>query len=199
MADKPSYLGLLNAISCAESRAGQYFTRWSETTGSPDVRRVLRTVAAREAEHGLAFAKRIDELGFELIETQDPRFEEAMVVAGSDLPDREKFERLKLQDLSNGILSFFDNVFKDHSIDIATGALLGRYIAEEHDTGRRLRQCYELLCADGAGSRDGLLSARMDGIEVKLDALCAAVDELRRLARPETTNGKGKRAAQPAS
>ena len=39
----------------------------------------------------------------------------------------------------------FDGVFRNHSIDIRTGELLGRYIAEERDSGRLLRSCYEQL------------------------------------------------------
>ena len=37
MSDKPSYLGLLNAVSNAESQAECYLTAWAEVT--PDARR----------------------------------------------------------------------------------------------------------------------------------------------------------------
>ncbi len=63
MSDKPSYLGLLNAVAIAERRAGEYLGRWAATTSDPNLRATLHTIALREAEHGLAFAKRIDELG----------------------------------------------------------------------------------------------------------------------------------------
>ena len=63
MSDKPSYLGLLNAIAIAESQAHDYLCAWAEVTPSDDVRCVLRKVAAREGEHGMSFAKRINELG----------------------------------------------------------------------------------------------------------------------------------------
>ena len=37
------------------------------------------------------------------------------------------------------------------TIDIQTGELLGRYLSEERDTGRRLKACYaSLLAADGS-------------------------------------------------
>ena len=54
MAEKPSYLKLLNGISCAETRAYQYLSAWADVTTDPDVRVVLRTVAARgrRARHG---------------------------------------------------------------------------------------------------------------------------------------------------
>ena len=76
MSDKPSYLKLLNAVSLAETNAHCYLTAWAETTTNPDVRRVVLTVAAREGEHGLAFAKRINELGFELMYKPDETLEQ---------------------------------------------------------------------------------------------------------------------------
>ena len=63
MSDKPSYLGLLNALAVGESRAHQYFSAWIDKTPDPDVKAVLTTVCLREGEHGMIFAKRIDELG----------------------------------------------------------------------------------------------------------------------------------------
>ena len=71
MSDKPSYLSLLNAVSQAESRAHTYLTAWADITPSADVRCVLLTVAAREGEHGLSFAKRINELGYNLRPARD--------------------------------------------------------------------------------------------------------------------------------
>ena len=61
MSDKPSYLGLLNAIAIAEAQAHDYLVAWADVTPSPDVRKVLLTVAAREGEHGMSFSKRINE------------------------------------------------------------------------------------------------------------------------------------------
>src|SRR4051794_29339190 len=78
VAEKPSYLGLLNAVSLAESRAHCYLSAWADVTANDDLRAVLRTVAAREGEHGMAFAKRIDELGFDLEPKDDPNFDDRM-------------------------------------------------------------------------------------------------------------------------
>ncbi|MDQ1386266.1 MAG: hypothetical protein QOG65_3645, partial [Actinomycetota bacterium] len=47
MSDKPSYLGLLNAIAVAEGHAHTYLIAWADTTKSDDVRAVLRRIAAR--------------------------------------------------------------------------------------------------------------------------------------------------------
>ena len=183
MSDKPSYLGLLNAIAVNESRAERYLQVWIETTPDPDVRRVLQKVAWREGEHGKSFAKRVDELGYAVRVKEDPAAEEQMKVAGSDLSDLEKMERFGLHRLDE-VLCAFDDIFKDHSIDIATGELLGRYIAEEFDTSRLLRACYDELAARArpAPAADDGLGALND----KVDALCRAVDELRQIVCAQT-------------
>ena len=163
MSEKPSYLGLLNAIAVAETQAHEYLTAWIAVTPSAEVCAVLRTVAAREGEHGMAFGKRINELGFDVRKkAEDERHAKALAIAGSDRSDLEKMEALGLGRLDRGAEpDVFDNFFKDHTIDIRTGELLGRYIAEERDTGRLLRSCYEQLqgrggrAAGDAGAADG--------------------------------------------
>src|SRR5262249_11556049 len=122
MATKPSYLGLLNAIANAECQAHAYLTAWAEVTPSDDVRNVLRTVAAREGEHGMTFAKRINELGFHVRTKDDPAFDKKMEIVRAECSDLEKMEHLQLQKLDTGDRpDIFDNFFKDHSIDIRTG------------------------------------------------------------------------------
>jgi hypothetical protein len=192
MSDKPSYLGLLNAISVAESRAHCYLTAWAGVTDRADVRGVLLTVAAREGEHGMSFAKRINELGFELRQPADnqEKIDETMAIVTSSRSDLEKMKALKLHRLDTGDASdIFDDFFKDHSIDIGTGALLGRYIAEERDSGRLLRHCYEQLKAETRGGRhddDHSDSPTLQSLDVKVDALCRAVDELRQIVCAQT-------------
>ena len=182
MSDKPSYLGLLNAIAVAEAQAHEYLTVWADVTPSPDVRKVLLTVAAREGEHGMSFAKRINELGYEVRCNDDSNRQKALDLVRSDRSDRKKMERLKLHKLDTGDApDIFDGFFKDHSIDIRTGELLGRYIAEERDTARLLRACWtQLRAAAGAPASDGA-PASLQAIEEKVDALCRAVDELRQI------------------
>jgi rubrerythrin len=190
MAEKPTYLGLLNAIALAETRAHAYLSAWADVTSDPAVRSVLRTVAAREGEHGMSFAKRIDELGFEVQERDDPTFKTRMEIARSDRSDLEKIEALGLlRFCSDDEPDVFDTMFRDHSIDIQTGALLGRYIAEERDTLRRLQGCCALLTArerDGSGAPN-----RLGVLEDKIDAVSRAVDELRQIvcaqAMPSTS------------
>jgi rubrerythrin len=181
--EKPRYLGLLNAIAVAESAAHRYLTEWARRTGDPQVRQVLLIVAAREGEHGMSFARRINELGFEVREKDLARAEKAMELVRSDRSDLEKMEALELQKLDTGSRpDLFDDMFMDHSIDIRTGELLGRYIAEERDSARLLRSCYECLRATRAGG-DGADADRLAGIEAKVDALGRAVDELRQIVR----------------
>jgi hypothetical protein len=144
---KPTYLSLLNAVAVGEARAHRYLNEWIAVCTEPAVREVLQTVAWREGEHGMSFAKRIDELGYSVRQNEDPELERDLAMARStEATDLEKFEHFGLGRLSD-TLSFFDDVFKDHSIDIRTGALLGRYIAEEFDSARRLTDCYRQLGA----------------------------------------------------
>lgn len=199
MSDKPSYLGLLNAVSLAESNAHCYLTEWASVTKDPDVRRVLLTVAAREGEHGMTFAKRINELGYELLQRPDDTLQKKLAIVRSDRSDLEKMEALGFggRDNAEGNPDIFDDFFKDHSIDVQTGELLGRYIAEERDTGRLLRACYQCLqeaadaeaAAEGANRQDSktakATARRLSAIETKVDQLCAAVEELAKIVRSE--------------
>jgi len=187
--ERPSYLGLLNGIAVAECRAHAYLTAWADTTTDDQLRATLRTVAAREGEHGMSFAKRIDELGFTLRPRDDADMQRRLAIARSDCSDLEKMEALGVG-RSDTTLDVFDGVFKDHSIDVRTGELLGRYIAEEHDTIRRLRACYQALvarceaAAAAAPANSGTAAPANSGtaaLEAKVDALCCAVEELRQI------------------
>ena len=183
MSDKPRYLGLLNAIALAESRAHTYLCAWAEVTPSDDVRNVLRTVAAREGEHAMSFARRINELGYHVRPKDDAGLEKAMEVVTSNRSDLEKMKALKLHRLdTTDRPDIFDDIFKDHTIDIQTGALLGRYIAEERDSARLLRKCYEQLKlhADAGGTATAK-DKNVARLEAKVDELRRALDELRQI------------------
>jgi hypothetical protein len=149
MSDKPTYLGLLNALAEAEWRAYEYLGAWAEQTDDEEVRAVLRKVAAREGEHGMAFAKRLDELGYQVRHRPPGEEEQARAeVARSDRSDLEKLECLGYgRPYDPDRPDVFDSFFTNHTIDPITGALLGRYIAEERDTERLLRACYATLSA----------------------------------------------------
>jgi hypothetical protein len=146
MSDKPRYLSLLNAIALNEAKAHRYLQAWIEKTNDPEVKAVLQRVSWREGEHGMSFAKRLNELGYDVRDRGEYITEERYEIATSNLSDREKIEKLGLHELDK-LLTYFDTVFEDHTIDIETGELLGRYIAEEFDSARLLRSCWEQLCA----------------------------------------------------
>lgn len=146
---RPSYLALLNGIAVAESRAYDYLSAWAEVTADPAVKATLRTIALREGEHGMSFARRVNELGYDIVPGDDTDFRHKLETVKSEaLSDREKFEAIGLlKYCSDEGPDVFDGFFRDHSIDIQTGALLGRYIAEERDTLRMAKSCYDQLCA----------------------------------------------------
>jgi rubrerythrin len=197
MSDKPSYLGLLNAIAVAEAEAHEYLTVWADVTPSADVRRVLLAVAAREGEHGMTFAKRINELGYEVRRKENPNQQKAIALVKSDRSDLKKMQKLNLDKLYTGDKpDIFDGLFKDHTIDIRTGELLGRYISEERDSARLLRSCYEqLVAADTSGTAEPATDA-LASLDAKVDALCGAVEELREIVCAQATaaNGSSKNA-----
>jgi hypothetical protein len=119
---------------------------------------VLTTIALREGEHGKSFAKRLCELGYSVIPRDEDRAAERLAIgASTELSDKEKFEKLDLcAPVDESRPDVFSAMFNDRSIDIQTGTLLGRYIAEERDSGRILRDCYGQLCqAESNGSGNG--------------------------------------------
>lgn len=205
MSDKPSYLGLLNAVSVAETAAYEYLTAWAAVTPHEGVKATLLTVAAREGEHGLAFAKRINELGYNLRPAPvDPKQAERMATACStEISDYDKMHALGVariaEDSAKSGPDIFDKFFSDHSIDIQTGELLGRYIAEERQRataagvlsrrqGRPRR--YGCLGWKVEEARQGCASARgQDRRVVCRGRATAALHGPRREERPLTRKG----------
>lgn len=143
---RPSYLGLLNAVSVAETAAEPFLLAWADTTSDKELADTLRFVAMREGEHGKAFAKRMLELGYEVRQPGEAGPSDAMRIATSKKSDVAKFRALKLHK-GPGKTDIFDTMFMDKNIDPVTGGLLGRYIAEERDSGRRLAAQYDRLTA----------------------------------------------------
>lgn len=205
MGDKPSYLGLLNAIAVGELGGEALFCAWAETTPDDDVRGVLRTVQLREAEHARSFAKRLDELGYGVLDKPDPSLAGRVAIARStEMSDCEKFERLGFAKEPDGP-DIFSRFFDDTTIDPTTGALMGRYVAEERDTGRLLRSCYAVVKdrtphhvagAEMAATHapDAALVERLDRIECAVMALAeqAAAQQARAQAKADAKAAKGK-------
>lgn len=176
MSEKPSYLKTLNAIVNGERRGFEFLNAWSEASPDADVSLMLKTVAIREAEHAAAFEKRMCEMGYTLIEKGDDDFQQRLDFVCSDASDIQKFEKLgydkaPAEDGDDQLL----NLLADKSIDPQTGALLGRFIAEERDSGRILREAYQ--CAKGKETKQaGEIS--LTEICDQLAKLTEAVSEL---------------------
>lgn len=177
MNQKPSYLGLLNAIAVGESRGFELLSTWAACTSNPGVRDVLTTVAVREREHGAAFAKRVHELGFHVRERPSEQFTADLAIAASTADDCTKFEQILgygetvRQATEEDPLS---RLFKDLTIDPLTGALLGRFIAEERDSERLLRTCHDSLKAPDAED-----SALLQQLNERLERLTATLSEIK--------------------
>ncbi len=182
MSEKPSYLGLLNAIAVGEAGGEKLFNAWAAATPNADVRCVAEMVALREAEHSKSFAKRINELGYSVIPKDDPSLPARLATAAAtDISDCEKFEKLGFARIPSKGPDIFSKFFDDISIDIQTGELLGRYVSEERDTGRKLKACHAALAAEAAVANSDTpasvtaLSNRLDRIEAMLCELTEAL------------------------
>jgi hypothetical protein len=184
MQARPSYLGLLNAIALAERRAHALLTAWRDVTPDTALREVLELIAVREWEHAAAFAKRMTELGFGVTERPDNRFHERLELARSATSDAEKFRGvLGYGAEPEGAADRLAALFSDTTIDPATGALLGRYIAEKRDSERRLRAAWDACRSEqapAAASEGHLLGEIAD----RLERLTATLEDLKRLGRP---------------
>jgi hypothetical protein len=180
MAKKPSYLGLLNAIAVGEARGQAILEAWAATTTNPALAEVLGFVAIREREHAAAFTKRLCELGFSVREPGKKDFKKAVAFARGNASDTEKFEKLLGYDPTGKEgKDPFRKIFANPSIDPDTGALLGRFIAEERDSGRRLRAAY---LGTESGSDDNTSDdADLHDIAARLDQLTQTIDELKAL------------------
>ena len=176
MSDKPSYLGLLNAIAVGERGGEELFEAWASASPNDDVRAVLTTVALREGEHARQFAKRINELGYSVIPKEDAGLPSRVaLVSRTDLTDCEKFEQLGFTGAPKGDTDIFSNFFSDITMDVKTGELMGRYVAEERDTGRKLLSCYSIISEQPAQAQPDVaaLEARLERIECALVELAA--------------------------
>lgn len=154
--NKPSYVPLLNSIAVNESKGQRLLQTWAAATPDPQLKSVLEFVAIREGEHAMAFTKRLCELGCEVDEASAYQvfkdFDSLLSCAASDASDAEKVAMLAGNDDAGDGRDPFRGFFKDASIDPQTGALLGRFIAEERDSGRRLKAEYDRVRSNGAGA-----------------------------------------------
>jgi hypothetical protein len=178
---KPSYLGLLNAISIGESRAGLYLKAWADVTADPELRRCLNLVAERETTHGHVFRQRIERLGFTLRDREDPTFNEKLRVYGSPArSDLEKIRYGRSQDQGEGgadPLAAIEERARDESVDQLTRATLQWYVCEERDSGALLREQYARIEGQGASSAKESNGTSAKSATPEVDAVMQALSE----------------------
>lgn len=185
---KPSYLPLLNTIAVNEKKGEMFLAAWADTTEDKDLEAALRFVSIREGEHAWAFTKRICELGYEVAEDEAFQvfkdFDGLMDCVCSDASDAEKVAQVN-KTLGGDGGDPFARLFEDTSIDPQTGALLGRYIAEERDSGRRLQAAYGAVLKKAAKSEEngagGPKTDELAELRATIKSLKKEVKALRRL------------------
>lgn len=172
--ERPDYIKMLGDIAVGEARAAQAFKCWAETTPHEAFAGTLNIIAIREAEHASAFEKRLCELGYPCEGTTSADFDSSMAMFESDASDIEKLECFGAH--KPVFDDPFDGVFKDKTIDPQTGALLGRFIAEERSSIAMLQDCYKQLSQGSAKSNAAAETADMG--DVSLADICEAVTSL---------------------
>ncbi len=177
---EPTYIPLLNSIAVNECKGEALLSAWADATPDAALEGVLRFVAIREGEHAAAFTKRLCELGHAVCEDTAYQvfddFEGLRAFLASGASDADKVARFRGGDGDGK--DPFRGFFNDTTIDPETGALLGRYICEERDSGRRLDAEYQRICAaaGGAGAEDEIAA-----LTAKIDALASQIAELKAL------------------
>lgn len=173
---EPTYVKLLNSIAVNECKGEALLSAWADVTCDVELESVLRFVAIREGEHAAAFTKRLCELGYPVCEeTAYQVFEDFQGLLGflsSQASDAEKVARLRGPEQDEA-KDPFRGFFNDTSIDPETGALLGRYIAEERDSGRRLEAQYRRVCAG-----HGNANAELDQLRRRVEELSRQIASL---------------------
>lgn len=181
----PTFLPLLNSIAVNEAKGQKLLGAWAAATRDPKLKEALTFVSIREGEHAMAFTKRMCELGHAVDEASAYQvfrnFDELLACACSDATDAEKVEMLTGGERDEGERKDpFRNFFKDSTIDPQTGALLGRFIAEERDSGRRLKAEYDRV-RDEAGGRHGTATDEIATLKACVSSLEAELKTLRKM------------------
>ena len=172
--EKPSYLGLLNAISLAESAAGVYLEAWANVTPNADLACTLRLVAARERSHGDVFCRRIAELGYSLRHRTDPRDAEQLAkLANPNISDLEKIPAAREEEADP--FKEIRRRISEGDFDAMTANLMSWYIAEEKDSGRRLREAYDCIRDMGRKGAGKARAAAADGPSADAEAMMACM------------------------
>jgi len=170
---KPRYLGLLNAISLAETAAGLYLEAWANATDDENLACTLRLVAARETSHGEVFCRRIGELGYELRQKPDPKA--AARLARYANPKISDCEKVGPEREEGDTFADIKAAMAQGAYDPMTCNLMQWYIAEEEDTGRRLREAYACVRAKASGAPAAKAKANGHAVEAGPSADAQAI------------------------
>ena len=182
-AQKPRYLGLLNAISLAESHAGIYLEAWANATCDEDLACTLRLVAAREKSHGDVFCRRLAELGYTLRHKPDPEAEGRIACYAN--PKMSDIEKIAARREDGGDpFGDIERRLRANEFDPMTANLLSWYICEERDSGRRLREAYDCVrskangaMANGKANGNAHADTMSNGLSADAKAILACVTE----------------------
>ena len=121
-----------------------------DATHDADLACTLRFVAARETSHGEVFCRRLNELGFDLKPKHDPATEKRLAkLANPRVADIDKLP--SKGDEPGDPFADIKTQLADGAFDPMTANLLSWYIAEEYDSGARLREAYACVRAKANG------------------------------------------------
>jgi hypothetical protein len=188
---KPRYLGLLNAISLAESRAGNYLRAWADATSDEELAATLRLVAARETSHGELFCRRLCELGYGLRQKPDLEAAERLAkYANPKISDLDKIGRAR-SEIEKDPFGEIEQKLKEGFYDAMTANLLSWYICEERDSTKRLRAAYARVrakCAEAVSAKpngaNGSTARHVNEVSADAKAIMACLaDGFMRLER----------------
>lgn len=180
----PTYLPLLNSIAVNESKGEKLLNAWANATDDSQLAEVLSFVAIREGEHAWAFTKRLCELGEAVCEETAFQFfddfDGLLACVCSDASDAEKIASFPgAGERDSEGPDPFAGFFNDQSIDPTTGALLGRYIAEERDSGRRLAAQYKRIWDSNRSGHAP--SEEIEALKVCVATLQSELEDLKRV------------------
>ncbi len=145
---KPHYVDVLNTLALAEKRAGIFLGAWVAKTPDSDLAARLSLIADRETSHYHVIKRRIVEMGYDLVEQDDPEFAETVRVSASDMPDLEKIRWQQARQETPEIQTLnreFRALVTDEAVDPLTRSLLRWFIDEETDSGRILHEVYSRI------------------------------------------------------
>ncbi len=100
-------------------------------------------------------------------------FDGLVACVKSSISDAQKIEKLQGGSRNEERKDPFRGFFNDTTIDPQTGELLGRYIAEERDSGRRLKAEYDRVCGmtESGSPRSAELQACVDELRSEVAKL----------------------------